>query len=159
MMWTVEMDGGELKPMRRSSSDGVNWSAPLTGKVQGLDPGRQPWHIDVLAERDRLSAVLVSCTGLGGSGTRIHYVYSQDDGLTWFANGFLLEQVYEFEANLQYRASLRKVDDRTSAYDLWYSASSLTDVFSIAYVRLIRVGNKLIPSEAKTFRDKSLTTA
>jgi len=143
-MWTIELDGGELKPARRSSSDGVNWNAPQTGKVIGLDPGRQPWHIDVLTEGERLGAALVSCTGLGGSGTRIHYAHTED-GLTWVANGFLLEQVYEFEANLQYRASLRKVEGQGSEYELWYSASSLNDVFSIAYVKLVRVRDNLLP--------------
>jgi hypothetical protein len=158
MMWTVEMDRGALKLIRRSCSDGVNWNAPETGKFIGLDPGRQPWHLDVLAESNRLSAVLVSCTGLGGSGTRIHYAYSEDDGLSWFANGFLLQQAYEFEANLQYRATLCKLDDRGSEYALWYSASSLTDVFSIAYVRMIRVGNILLPGEPRA-KDKALIPA
>lgn len=144
-MWTVEVDGGELKLERRRSTDGVNWSVPQAGKVIGLEAGRQPWHIDVIREKDRFSAALVSCTGLGGSGTRIHYAHSED-GLTWFAGRFLLEQAYEFEANLQYRASLRKAGDQPPEYELWYSASSMTDVFSIAYVRLVREQNRLIPA-------------
>jgi len=156
-MWTVELEGGALKLVRRSSTDGVGWTARRTGRVIGLDAGRQPWHIDVIAERDRLSAALVSCTGLGGSGTRLHYAHSEDGGLTWATQGSMLEQVYEFEANLQYRASLRKVDDDTSEYELWYSASSVTDVFSIAYVRLARVKNRLVPREPRSVIAEAVT--
>lgn len=156
-MWTVDFDGLELKVMRRSSADGMNWNGTETAKLVGLDACRRPWHIDVIREKDRLSAALVSCTGLGGSQTRIHYAHSEDDGLTWFTGGFLLDQVYEFEANLQYRASLLRGRDGTAEYDLWYSASGLTDVFSIAYVKLIRLENKLVLSERREFRDKSLT--
>lgn len=144
LMWTVDLDGGELKLARRTSSDGLSWSAPETGTVMGLDAGRQPWHIDVIAEPEGFSAVLVSCTGLGGAGTRMHYAQSTD-GLNWSTNGFLLEQIYEFEANLQYRASLRKASGKSPEYELWYSASSLTDVFSIAYLRLFRDLDRLIP--------------
>lgn len=155
-MWTVDLGGGELKLVRRSSLDGANWNPPQTGKLIGLDPARQPWHIDVIRDRGGLSAVLVSCTGLGGSGTRIHYAYNEDAGLSWFAEGYLLEQVYEFEANLQYRASLLKADQGASEYELWYSASSHSDVFSIAYVRLVRVGDKLIPQEARPLQVKAV---
>lgn len=144
LMWTVDLDGGELKLARRTSSDGISWSAPETGNVMGLDAARQPWHIDVIGETDGFSAVLVSCTGLGGAGTRIHYARS-NDGLNWSTSGFLLEQIYEFEANLQYRASLCKVPGKSSEYEMWYSASSLTNVFSIAYLRLFRDRDRLIP--------------
>lgn len=158
-MWTVDLDEVILKLVRRSSPDGVRWNARETAKLAGLDAGRQPWHIDVIREEGRLSAALVSCTGLGGSGTRIHYAHSEDDGLTWLAEGFLLEQAYEFEANLQYRASFIKGDESDSEYKLWYSAMSHSDVFSIAYVKLRLVRNKLIPCEPRALRDKSLTAA
>jgi hypothetical protein len=82
VMWIVELHGGELKLMRRSSLDALSWSAPAPCSVIGLDEGRFPWHIDVIQEEDRLSAVLVSCEQLGGSRSRIHYAYSKDHGLT-----------------------------------------------------------------------------
>jgi hypothetical protein len=157
-MWTVEIQGGELMLMRRSSPDGITWSAsPQAANIIGLKKGRQPWHIDVVREKDRLSAVLVSCTGLGGGGSRLHYAHSEDHGLTWFDSGFLFEQVYEFEAKIQYRATLRKVDDQTQEYELWYSAASLTNVFSIAYLRLIRRENKLLPCELRSLQSETLT--
>jgi hypothetical protein len=103
-----------------------------------------------------MSAVLVSCTKFGGRGSRIHYAHSED-GLEWFAENFLFDQLYEFEAGLQYRASLYKVDDRAQEYELWYSAASAQDVFSIAYMKLTRKGNSLFPNEPGPLRFETLT--
>jgi hypothetical protein len=158
VMWTIEIQGNDLKLMRRNSPDGLTWSAPTTGSVMGLEKGRRPWHIDVIQERDRLSAMLVSCTGLGGSGARIHYAHSEDHGLTWFAGGFLLDQIYEFEANIQYRASFRKIEEDPHVYELWYSAASLTNMFSIAYMRLVRSENMLLPCEMRPADIETLTS-
>ena len=157
-MWTVEIHAGDLKLVRRTSLDGLNWSAPLIGSVMGLEEGRRPWHIDVIQEQERLSAVLVSCIGLGGSGARLHYAYSEDHGLTWLAGDFLVEQSYEFEANIQYRATLRKAQENPHLYELWYSASSLTNVFSIAYMKLVREGNSVVPYEARPTDIETLTS-
>jgi hypothetical protein len=157
-MWTVEVHGGELKLMRRTSRDAVSWNAPEECRILGLEKGRHAWHIDVIQEKDRLSAALVSYVGLGssgGTGSRIHYAYSEDDGLTWFASGFLFEQVYEFESQLQYRASLRMSNEQRKEYELWYSAASLADVFSVAYLKLARVGNKLLPCDPQPLQEES----
>ncbi len=145
-MWMVEVNGGKLNLVRRSSGDGLDWTeAPVGAEIRGLGPDRQPWHIDVVKEKDRLSAVLVSCKGLGGLGSRIHYAFSKDNGLTWTTNGFLVEPVYEFEGKIHYRTSLRQVDGHEGEYELWYSAASVTDVFSIAYMRMVRLGDRLVP--------------
>jgi len=147
-MWTVEIHHGEPKLMRRSSSDAENWSSPEPCQIIGLHDGRHPWHIDVTREANRLSATLVSYLGpgnSGGSGSRIHYAYSEDSGGTWFADNFMLEQGYEFESQLQYRGSLRLLDEDLQVYGLWYGAASLANVFSIAYVSLTRVGSRLVP--------------
>jgi hypothetical protein len=149
LMWTVENIAGQLKVMRRSSSDALHWSAPTSASVRGLVGGRFPWHIDAIQDEDGLSAVLVSCTALGGSQSRIHYAHSEDLGLTWVAGGFLFEQAYEFESKIQYRATLRALQtaggDRE--YELWYSSASLSDVFSIAYLKVMRAGHQLVPSK------------
>lgn len=153
-MWTVELRAGELQLMRRRSTDGISWTElPEAAQITGLENGRQPWHIDVIKEKNGLSAVMVSCTKFGGTGSRIHFAHSED-GLSWFAEGFILDQVYEFEANLQYRASLCKADDRSQDYELWYSASSLADVFSIAYLKLVRMENQLVPLESSPLRSE-----
>lgn len=156
-MWTVEVHGGKLKLMHRRSTDGMSWSGPPEAtNITGMEKGRHPWHIDVIQEAGGLSAVLVSCTKFGGSGSRIHYAHS-DDGLEWFAEPFMFDQVYEFEASLQYRGSLRKVDDGKEEYELWYSAASLLDVFSVAYLKLTRKENRLFPSEPEPLRSETLT--
>jgi hypothetical protein len=156
-MWTVEVRDSQLTIARRTSADGLTWSSPAFGQTLGLPSGRSPWHIDVIEETDRLSAILVSCTGLGGAGARIHYAASHDRGLTWSAGDFLLPQAYEFEASRQYRASFRKLHDDPHEYELWYSASSPTDMFSIAYTRLLRVGSTMVPGEARPAEIETLT--
>jgi hypothetical protein len=154
VMWTVEIHRGEFKIMRRSSRDAVNWSTSEPAAIIGLQNGRHAWHIDVIQENGRLSAALVSCLGASGDGSRIHYIYSEDHGRTWFDTGFLFEQAYEFEANLQYRATLRKSEECTAVYELWYSAASFANMFSIAYVKLIREENKLLPFEMQASERK-----
>jgi hypothetical protein len=158
VMWTVEIHANDVQLVRRTSQDGLRWSAPVMGRVQNLHNDRRPWHIDVIQEQDRLSAVLVSCIGLGGSGSRLHYAYSEDHGLSWVAGDFLFEQSYEFEANIQYRATLRKAQEYPCIYELWYSASSLTNVFSIAYMKLVRTGSSVLPYEARPVDIETLTS-
>jgi hypothetical protein len=156
LMWTIEANQGVLNVVRRTSSDAVNWGSEQPISVLGLPKERQPWHIDVLPERDRLSAILVSCTGPGGVGSRMHYAHSDDGGLTWFADDFLIEQAYEFESKLQYRASLQKIDENQNRYGLWYSAASHSDVFYIAYLELGRTSRGLRPISFDGRRHQSL---
>ena len=159
VMWTVEVQGDKLGLMRRTSSDAVNWDPPEPCEIIGLDQGRHPWHIDVIREKDRLSAVLISYFGAGhsgGEGSRIHYAYSEDEGLTWSVDGFLFEQVYEFESRLQYRGSLQLLDEERQVYGLWYSAASLADVFSIGFVSLVRKGDRLAPWNGPFRQSKAL---
>lgn len=159
VLWTVELHSGQFTLMRRTSSDALSWSAPQPARILGLDNARHPWHIDVIRDTGRLSAILVTFDGpghSGGSGSRIHYAYSEDAGLTWFASGFLLDQLYQFESKLQYRATLLRLDDHSHDYHLWYGASSTTDMFSIAYVKLARAGNNLFPAGLQPLQDKTL---
>jgi hypothetical protein len=138
VMWTIEIETDGFKLMRRTSGHGVQWSDPERGTVLGLDASRHLWHIDVVIESDRLSAILISSTGEGGGGSRMHYAYSQDGGLNWRMSDFLFEQVYEFEAQRQYRGSLRRLEESDLNYELWYSASNRTNMFSIAYLCFCR---------------------
>lgn len=145
LMWTVEICSEEFTIVRRRSRNGSDWSVPELCKVSGLSAPRHAWHIDVLQEGDRLSALLVSCVGKGGADSRLHYAYSEDRGLTWSAGGFLFDKVYEFEEGAQYRASLLPRVGCRGEYDLWYSAGSSRLLFSIAYVRVVREENRLLP--------------
>jgi hypothetical protein len=157
-MWTVEVEQGKLQIFRRRSADGLEW--PRTGelaKLDGLAAGREVWHLDVVQERGRLSAALVSCTQMGGAGSRLHYAYSEDGGLSWSASKFLFEQAYEFESRVQYRAALLLAGEEGGAFDLWYSAASQANVFSIAYQRVVRTGNELLPAERPSSAAETLT--
>ncbi|HET8924020.1 MAG TPA: hypothetical protein VFN26_13610 [Candidatus Acidoferrum sp.] len=145
VMWTIEIGVGKLMLVRRCSHNGVDWCEPVNGNISGLEPGRYPWHIDVIQDEGSLSAVLVSCLGMGGVGPRIHYASSQDGGLNWLVEDFLLEQSYQFESGYQYRASLCRRPEQARQYDLWYTAASKKHVFSIAHMKMVRDGNKLLP--------------
>ncbi len=145
VMWTIEIVAGNLMLLRRCSDNGVDWSEPVPGTVSGLQPSRLVWHIDVIQDDGDLSAVLVSCQGMGGAGAEIHYATSKDGGLIWSVEDCLLEQSYEFESGFHYRASLFRRPAEACQYDLWYTAATSKRLYSIAYMRMVREGNKLLP--------------
>ena len=147
LMWTVEISEEKFMIVRRSSPNGVEWSAPEVCKLTGLEMPRHAWHIDVIQESERLSAILVSCVGKGGSKSRIHYAHCEDQGHSWATEGFMFEQAYEFEAAVQYRGSLLRREGHPGVYDLWYSAASSRRLFSIAHVRLVRDHNRMLPCQ------------
>ena len=145
VMWTIETLAGRFEITRRTSATGVDWSEGKRCGVTGALSGRMLWHIDVICETDRLSALIVSSTGILGQGSRIHYGYSFDRGETWHVGPFMIEQVYEFEAALQYRATLRRSQDEPALYQVWYSAANSKYMWSIAYLQFVREGNNLLP--------------
>ncbi len=138
VMWTVEIEAERFKLIRRTSVNGIQWSGPEIATVAGMDAERHLWHIDVVMEVDRLSAILISSAGGGGGASRMHYAYSQDGGLNWQMGAYLFEQAYEFESQRQYRGSLRKLEESELSYELWYSAANRANMFSIAYLRFRR---------------------
>jgi hypothetical protein len=141
-MWTVDRAANEFQVMRRESSDGFKWSAPVRCTLIGLH-GREPWHLDVACEDDRLSALLVSLKT--PPDWRLHYAYSLDGGKTWSVEGFLLEPAYEFEEASQYRATLLKTSANPHTYRIWYSAGNRRQMFSIAHQAMSRANGKLEP--------------
>jgi hypothetical protein len=144
-MWAVELLADQLKVTYRESLDGRSWCVtPRVATIGGLPTDRHPWHLDVIRDKDGFSALLVSCTAFGGRGSRLHYAYSRD-GIHWDVKPFLLEQVYPFESRLQYRATLCARGNHLGEYDCWYSAAGPNDRFSIAYLRLQRQGDRLVP--------------
>jgi hypothetical protein len=145
LLWTIENHGGEFLVVRRVSEDCEVWETPAPGTTSMFESGRHPWHIDVIKEPGRLSAVIVSCTASNGGGARIHYAHSVDHGFHWQVSDFLFEQAYEFESSLQYRGTLRRLDDGVGRYQLWYSAVSAKGVSSIAYLPLVRNQDNLFP--------------
>jgi hypothetical protein len=143
-MFTIGSAGTGLQLARRESVDGLTWSQPVPCSIVGLPNDRQVWHVDVIPEADRLSAIFVSAKSL--SAHRLHYGVSRDAGLTWQTDGFLLDPAYEFEEGFLYRTTLLKRPSERDAYDIWYSAANRRDMFSIAYLRMIRDGDKLRPA-------------
>jgi len=141
-MWTVDRVANEIQVMRRESPDGRKWYAPVQCTLIGLQ-GREPWHLDVIREEDRLSALLVSLKT--PPDWRLHYAYSLDEGITWNVDGFLLEPAYEFEEASQYRATLLKTGSNPHTYRIWYSAGNRRQMFSIAHQAMSRANGKLEP--------------
>lgn len=141
-MWTVDRTANGFQILRRESPDGLKWCAPVECAVTGLHE-RNPWHLDVICEEDRLSALLVSSKTRPD--WRLHYAYSLDGGNTWNVDGFLLEPAYEFEEALQYRATLLKTGSNPHSYRIWYSAANRRDMFSIAHQSMICENGNLEP--------------
>lgn len=145
VMWTVEKMGDEFKIVRRESSDGTKWSSATICPAEGLAEGRSLWHIDVIKEPDRLSALLVSISSTAMAETRIHYGFSLDEGLSWNVGPFLFDRAYEFEAGHQYRGTLLKLSEQPHSYQVWYSAVTRQKAWSIAYLKMVREENNLLP--------------
>jgi len=143
-MFTVGKGSSGFQLARRESPDGVTWSQPVICSVIGLADDRELWHLDVIPEADCLSAIFVSSKRL--TEHRLHYGFSRDAGLTWQLDGFLWDPAYEFEEQSLYRTTLLKRSPDRNDYDLWYSACNRRDMFSIAYLRLFREGNRLQPA-------------
>jgi hypothetical protein len=141
-MWTVERAPTGFEVMLRDSRDGFKWSPPFRCNLFGL-PGREPWHIDVIREEDRLSALFVSLKE--PTDWRLHYAYSVDEGRTWNVEPFLLEPAYAFEEGFQYRATLLKTASNPHTYRIWYSAANRRQMFSIAHQTVIRKNGMLEP--------------
>lgn len=141
-MLTVERATSGLQVFRRESSDGVSWGPPFPCSLVGLSE-REPWHVDVIREEDRLSALLVSVKERPN--WRLHYAYSFDEGNTWNVEQFLLEPAYEFEEAFQYRATLLKTGSNPHKYRIWYSAANHRQMHSIAHLAMIRRNGNLEP--------------
>jgi len=142
-MWTVEKAADGFRVMRRESADGLSWDLPFPCSLVGLSE-REPWHLDVIREEDRLSALLVSVKER--LDWKLHYAYSLDEGNTWNVERFLLEPAYEFEEGYQYRPTLLKTGSNPHTYQIWYSAANHREMFSIAHQDMIRQNGNLLPA-------------
>lgn len=152
-MWTVERSPSGLQVVRWESPDGVRWGPSIPCSLVGLS-GRDPWHLDVIREEDRLSALLV--TASAGSNWRLHYACSFDDGITWNIEPFLFEPAYEFEEAFQYRATLLKTGSTPHRYRVWYSAANRRQMHSIAHLVMIRPNGNLEAVPESTREDLAL---
>lgn len=154
-MWTVERSTGGFQIFRRDSSDGVRWDPPFPCSLVGLSE-REPWHLDVIREEDRLSALLVSVEARAN--WRLHYASSLDEGKTWNVEGFLVEPAYEFEEAFQYRATLLKTGSNPHTYRIWYSAANHRHMHSIAHLAMMRQNGKLEPMPGSAHEEPAPAT-
>ena len=141
-MWTVERVTNGFQVLRRNSTDGVTWGAAFPCLLVGLAE-REPWHLDVIREEDRLSALLVSVRERPD--WKLHYAYSLDEGNTWNVERFLLEPAYAFEEAFQYRATFLKTGSNPHKYRIWYSAANGRQMHSIAHLAMMRQSGNLEP--------------
>lgn len=149
-MWLVDGWGNLIK---KTSSDGINWSADISTVTNGMPTGRNYWHIDVERNGERLEMMLCSSTSTGGANARLHHAYSLDDGITWnVTDGYFINQIYDFETALQYRASIVKKESHL--FDIYYSAMSSSNEWSIAYMKAAFINNKLIPLYPSDYRNE-----
>jgi hypothetical protein len=155
-MWTVERIEGKLQVLRRDSADGVSWDQPFPCSVVGLSE-REPWHLDVIREENRLSALFVSVKA--GGNWRLHYANSLDEGNTWNVEPFLLEPAYEFEEAFHYRATMLKTGSSPHRYQIWYSASNRRLMHSIAYLEMTRQNSNLEPAPQSAHEELALAPA
>jgi hypothetical protein len=147
-MFTVGRLDGSFELARRESTDGSSWSQPTSCSVEGFPSDHELWHLDVFRESDRLSAIFVSAKDL--SQNKLHYGFSRDGGLTWQLDGLLLDPSFEFEEGFLYRTTLLKKDLGDQEYELWYSAANRRGMFSIAHLRMIREGDRMVPCSMQT---------
>ncbi len=115
IMWSIT-GASKFSLLRRSSDNGVSWSAPAEVAVSGLPSGRYPWHIYV--HTGGYHALLCSSTGNYGKGSMLHYGHFSDEGLSVMSK-FLFERVYPFEASFIYRGSMIRKSDMY--FDVYYS--------------------------------------
>lgn len=149
-MWLVDGWGNLVK---KTSADGITWSADVPTVTNGLPTDRNYWHVDVAKNGNRLEMMLCSSTDTGGANTRLHHAYSMDDGVTWqVTEGFFINQLYWFESSLQYRASIIKGEG--NLFDIYYSCMSSGGIWSIAYLKAIFINDKLIPLYPSDYRNE-----
>jgi hypothetical protein len=81
-MWSINTTTGAhaTRWERRTSVDGVTWSAPTTCSVPAIAAGGEPWHVDVMRDRTGYHALLMT-----NGDARLYYRWSRD-GLTWYGS-------------------------------------------------------------------------
>ena len=144
MMWSVNSgpvgcSSASTTVEVRRSSDGINWSSPLTTDL--MEDGVFPWHIDVEWIPSKQEFWSLYNVKLPGSCTTasLHFARSTD-GLHWTVlPGAVLDrgQIPEF-ADIVYRSSFI-YDDASRVITIWYSGARFDDnryTWKIAVERL-----------------------
>lgn len=142
LMWTVESEDGKRRIVRRTSDDGLRWSAPEATPVFADYPLQDPWHLDVLEDDGKWILALTTAQDRGFEAD-LHLGFGDEGGRSWHMAGKLIEPGYFFEDRRVYRASIAP---RKNAWDLYYSALSADGTWNIARVGLT------LDAKDKTFK-------
>lgn len=132
MLYVNDNDGERLL-YKTTSADGINWLDAWPVNISGLPADRSPWHINVLVDDGVLHCLLVSVTGGGGLGSRLHYAHSNDNGENWLAQTSFLFPLYLYDITLQYRATMLPATTGNH-FRIWYSARTRTGIWGTIYV-------------------------
>jgi hypothetical protein len=122
VMWTVEENGANREIMRRTSDDGLSWSASENTVLEADYAVQAPWHLDVILSAETGGTILLLTTAKDKGGqAELHYGFGGREGRSWRLAGKLIDPGYFFEGGKIYRSSLAALGG--GAYALYYSAS------------------------------------
>lgn len=152
-MWIVDGWGNLV---RKSSTDGISWSNNTDTTTTGMPTNRRHWHVDVIKTGNIYEALFHTSTATGGTDSRLHYGYSSD-GLNWITSEPFIDRLYDFERSLHYRGTMLKTKEFDNLYDIWYSSRSSGGLWSIAYIRAVKIDNRLIPIYPTDHRNFKIT--
>lgn len=118
-MWSINAATGNhlTRWERRTSPDGIAWSAPTTCTVPAIRGGGEPWHVDVIRDDTTggYHALLMSNGDLN-----LYYRYSQD-GLTWYGSETVIVPKVDGTVGY-YRSAFMKSPTRPGAFDVYAPA-------------------------------------
>lgn len=141
-MWLID---GYDNLVKTTSPNGTSWGPLEPCETIGMPSDRGHWHIDVTINEGRLDMLANTSSGSSGVDGRLHYAYSEDDGLTWNIQAPFIERIYDFEQGRHYRGTIRPVKGNPSLYEIWYSSLSGENRYRVAYLNAVRINNVLYP--------------
>lgn len=130
-MWSVNFLRPSIERLeRRTSTDGVNWSAPESCTIPGSALG-YTWHVDVVRVGDLYHALVATREGYG-----LYYRWSRD-GITWQGPADYIPRTgYAFDQDGHYRSTLLALPG--GKFDIWLTGINAPngDVFETAQWRV-----------------------
>ncbi|GKX27565.1 hypothetical protein SH1V18_00450 [Vallitalea longa] len=109
----------------RTSSDGKNWSMPVSLKDTFIQRGYQPWHIDVeyVEEKDEYFTIFPAYPDGGNSEFTELFFARSNDGITWtnYENPMLRVDRDSWDSDFIYRSTFIIENDTMR---IWYSAGT-----------------------------------
>jgi len=125
-MWAVDIVPSPNQVVRVQGGAALTdaWADPVGVDMGPMLPGKEPWHLNLIAVDGGYVGLLTDCTqdvsGLDG----LLLFITSTDGLTWSNSGrTVIPQEQDGEHNALYRASLvPETVSGTAGWRVWYSA-------------------------------------